>query len=59
MAGRNVVPRPPGVEACSTDAQLADLFSFTHNISNFRGRSITERGLRVEFVPQVRHARAQ
>jgi hypothetical protein len=54
----NIVPRPPTAVEVGSDAQLASLFPFTWSISQFRGRSILERGLRVEHVPQVRGSAA-
>lgn len=50
--GHNIVPEPAGVQV-ATEEQMSDLFPFTYNISQFRGRGITERGLTVQFVPQV------
>lgn len=51
--GINLIPEPQGM-ALATVAEMAELFPFTWNISQFRGRSIGERGLTVHYVPQVR-----
>lgn len=51
-AGRNLIPEPAGSQL-ATEAEMAELFPFTWNISQFRGRSIGERGLIVHYVPQV------
>lgn len=51
-AGRNLIPEPTGSQL-ATEAEMAELFPFTWNISQFRGRSIGERGLIVHYVPQV------
>lgn len=55
--GRNIIPEPAGAKV-ATDAETEELFPFTWNISQFRGRSIGERGLTVHYVPQVRAAGA-
>jgi len=50
--GHNLIPEPAGAQL-ATEAEMADLFPFTWNISQFRGRSIDERGLIVHYKPQV------
>jgi hypothetical protein len=56
--GGNIIPEPAGAKV-ATNAETEELFPFTWNISQFRGRSIGERGLTVHYVPQVRAARCQ
>lgn len=55
--GHNLIPEPDGVKL-ATDAEVEELFPFSWNIAQFRGRRIGERGLLVHYLPQVRHAAA-
>lgn len=50
--GHNIIPEPAGAQLATAEA-VEQLFPFTWNISQFRGRSIEERGLVVHYVPQV------
>jgi hypothetical protein len=50
--GHNIIPEPAGAVLAS-EAEVQQLFPFTWNISQFRGRSIDERGLIVHYVPQA------
>lgn len=50
--GQNIIPEPAGVQLAG-EAVLREQLPFTWNISQFRGRSIGERGLMVHYLPQV------
>lgn len=51
--GHNIIPEPAAAKQVETEGELEELFPFTWNISQFRGRDIGERGLFVHYVPQV------
>jgi hypothetical protein len=51
--GHNIIPEPAAAKQVETEAELEELFPFTWNISQFRGRDIGERALVVHYVPQV------
>lgn len=55
--GHNLIPDPEGMQL-ATDAEVEQLFPFSWNIAQFRGRCIGERGLTVHYKPQVGHAAA-
>ena len=50
--GHNIIPEPAGVQLAD-EPVLKELFPFSWNISQFRGRRIGERGLIVHYLPQV------
>lgn len=50
--GHNIIPEPAGVQLAD-EPVLQELFPFSWNISQFRGRRIGERGLIVHYLPQV------
>jgi hypothetical protein len=53
--GHNLIPDPAGMQL-ATDAEVEQLFPFSWNIAQFRGRRIGERGLIVHYKPQASHA---